>query len=426
MKKQSTKTIVLALTLTAFSGACNALDDLLSVDAPSRVVAGDLADPTSAGLLVASVANEFRCTVVYYATASALTGNEWRDASNNSVLNIWDQRVHDTSGYGSQYASADCGSGQPALYQPMSRTRWLADYTLGLLAEWSDEDVPNRAALTAETAMYAGYAYVLFGESMCTVAFDEGPEQMPADAFNLAVERFDQAMAAGATGDILNAARVGKARALLNLDQKSAAAQVASAVPAGFSFQLQYSNAEAVTRNKLWEFNIDDENVTVAEPYRAVEYMGMPDPRIEVMDTETTNSQTGIPIWISAKYPGPASELEVASWEEAQLIIAEAAVEAGNFDAAASVINALHAAVGLPDYAGGMNASELMSQIIYERAAEMYLEGHHLQDLKRLNIDLYPPTGTDDGFGGSYGDEICFELPATEFQNNPTLTGSSS
>ena len=426
MKKQSTKTIVLALTLTAFSGACNALDDLLSVDAPSRVVASDLADPTSAGLLVASVANEFRCTVVYYATASALTGNEWRDASNNSVLNIWDQRVHDTSGYGSQYASADCGSGQPALYQPMSRTRWLADYTLGLLAEWSDDDVPNRAALTAETAMYAGYAYVLFGESMCTVAFDEGPEQMPADAFNLAVERFDQAMAAGATGDILNAARVGKARALLNLDQKSAAAQVASAVPAGFSFQLQYSNAEAVTRNKLWEFNIDDENVTVAEPYRAVEYMGMPDPRIEVMDTETTNSQTEIPIWVSAKYPGPASELEVASWEEAQLIIAEAAVEAGNFDAAASVINALHAAVGLPDYAGGMNASELMSQIIYERAAEMYLEGHHLQDLKRLNIDLYPPTGTDDGFGGSYGDEICFELPATEFQNNPTLTGSSS
>lgn len=426
MKKQPTKTTVLALALAAFSGACNALDDLLSVDAPSRVVAGDLATPSSAGLLVASVANEFRCTLVYYAAASALTGNEWRDASNNSVLNIWDQRVHDTSGYGSQYASADCGSSQPALYQPMSRTRWLADYTLELLAEWSDADVPNKAALTAETAMYAGYAYVLFGESMCSVAFDEGPEQAPADAFNLAVERFDQAIAAGAAGRILNAARVGKARALLNLGQTAAAGQVAATVPAEFSYKFDYSNAEAVTRNKLWEFNIDHENVTVAEPYRAVEYMGTPDPRIEVVDTETTNSQTGIPIWISTKYPDAASPLELASWEEAQLIVAEAAVEAGNFDVAASVINALHAAVGLPDYAGGMNAAELMRQIVYERAAEMYLEGHHLQDLKRLQIDLYPPTGTDDGFGGSYGDEICFELPATEFQNNPTLTGSSS
>ncbi len=105
--------------------------------------------------------------------------------------------------------------------------------------------------------------------------------------------------------------------------------------------------------------------------------------------------------------------------------MAEAAVEAGNFDAAVSVINALHEAAGLPEYDGGMNAAELMAQIVYERAAEMYLEGHHLQDLKRLSIDLYPPTGTDDGFGGSYGDEICFELPATEFQNNPTLTGSA-
>jgi hypothetical protein len=64
-----------------------------------------------------------------------------------------------------------------------------------------------------------------------------------------------------------------------------------------------------------------------------------------------------------------------------------------------------------------------MAQIAYERAAEMFLEGHHLQDLKRLDIPLYPPTGTDDGFGGAYGDQICFDLPATEFQNNGTITG---
>ena len=71
-----------------------------------------------------------------------------------------------------------------------------------------------------------------------------------------------------------------------------------------------------------------------------------------------------------------------------------------------------------------MTATALMTQLIYERAAENYLEGQHLQDLKRLNIPLYPPTGTDDGFGGAYGDEICFELPATEFQNNPSISGS--
>ena len=423
MTRQSIKTAALALALTAFTGACDALDDLLTVDAPSRVIASDLENPASAGLLVASVANEFRCTLTYYGTASALTGNEWRDASNNSVLNIWDQRIHDPSGYGAQYASADCGSGQPAIYQPLSRTRWLADFTLNLLSEWTTEEVPDKAAYEAEVAMYAGYTYTLFGESMCSVAFDNGPELTPADAFMLAIQRFDQSMAAGASGDILNTARVGKARAELNLNQKAAAMSTASSVPAGFSMQLQYSNAEAVTRNKQWEFNIDDENVTVAEPYREVTFMGMPDPRIAVVDEQTVNSQTGIPIFTSAKYPGPESPIEMAGWEEAQLIIAEAAIEAGNMSTAVSIFDALHAAVGLPPYTGDMSAGAMMSQLIYERAAENYLEGQHLQDLKRLNIPLYPPTGTDDGFGASYGDEICFQLPATEFQNNPTLTG---
>ncbi len=421
--KQSIRTVALVLAMSALSG-CDALDELLSVDAPSRVSASDLENPASAGLLVASVANEIRCTLTYYAAASALTGNEWRDASNNSVLNIWDQRVHDTSGYGSQYASADCGSGQPALYRPMSRTRWLADYTLGLLSEWTTEEVPDKMAYEAEVALYAGYSYIMFGESMCTVAFDEGPEQMPADAFNLAIARFDQAMAAGASGDLLHAAQVGKARAQLNLNQKSAAMSTATSVPDGFSFEFTYSNAEAVTRNKLWEFNIDHENVTVAEPYRDVQYAEVPDPRVAVIQTGNANSQTGIPIWISRKYPDASAPIELAGSAEAQLIIAEAQIEAGNLDGAAAIFNSLHRNVEIPEYQGDMTATALMTQLIYERAAENYLEGQHLQDLKRLNIPLYPPTGTDDGFGGAYGDEICFELPATEFQNNPSITGS--
>ncbi len=413
---------VATLALTALLAGCG-LDSLLSVDAPSRVVASDLEDPAAAGLLVASVANEFRCTLTYFATASALTGNEWRDASNNSVLNIWDQRVHDTSGYGSQYASADCGSNQPAIYQPLSRTRWMADLSLNLLDGWDVSEVPDKAALQVEAGMYAGYTYVLFGEAMCSVAFDDGPEQTPADAFNLAIQRFDAAIAAGASGDLLNTIQVGKARAQLNLGMTQAAATTAASVPSGFSFALNYSNTEAVTRNKQWEFNIDDENVTVAEPYRDVLHEGVPEPRIAVVDEGTTNPQTGIAIWTSDKYPDASSPIEMASWEEAQLIIAEAEIESGNYGDAAAIFDALHAAQGLPAYSGALDEPSLMAELIHERAAEMYLEGHHLQDLKRLGITLFPATGTDDGFGGAYGDQICFDLPATEFQNNSTITG---
>ena len=257
MTKQMIKASVFVLTPIALLASCDALDELLSVDAPSQVVASDLEDPNSAQLLASSVANEFRCAHTYHATASALTGNEWRDASNNTISNIWDARIHDTSGYGSQYAQRDCGDTfSPAIYRPLSRTRWLADYVLGLLNEWTDEEVPNRSELIAEVAMYAGYTYTLFAESMCELAFDNGPIVTPNDAFGIAIERFDQSAAAGASGDLLNAVRLGKARTQLNLGQASAAAATASAIPEGFEWLLEYSGAESVTKNKQWEFNV--------------------------------------------------------------------------------------------------------------------------------------------------------------------------
>ena len=61
MTKRSIPLLVLGLTL--FTGGCDALNDLLSVDAPSQVIATDLENPAAATLLVASVANEFRCTL---------------------------------------------------------------------------------------------------------------------------------------------------------------------------------------------------------------------------------------------------------------------------------------------------------------------------------------------------------------------------
>ena len=106
MTKTSTKVFALVLPLTLVLGACTALDELLEVDAPSQVIADDLQNPAAAQLMVNSVANEVRCAYAYFAAASALTGNEWRDVSNNTVLNIWDSRTHDTSGYGAQIGRA--------------------------------------------------------------------------------------------------------------------------------------------------------------------------------------------------------------------------------------------------------------------------------------------------------------------------------
>ena len=436
MTKQLIKASALVFAPIALLASCDALDELLSVPAPSQVVASDLEDPNSAQLLVASVANEFRCTHTYHAAASAITGNEWRDASNNTVMNIWDARIHDTSGYGSQYASADCGSGQPALFRPLSRTRWFAEYVLGLLNEWTDADVPGRTEMIAEVAMYAGYTYTLFAESMCElVVVENGPVVTPAEAFGVAIERFDQSAAAGASGDLLNAVRVGKARAQLNLGQTSAAAGTASAVPEGFEWLLPYSSAENVTKNTQWRFNVDTNVATIAEPYRdfpcnfpwpadmSTECMRELDPRVQVTDQGKGHPNTGIALWYAEKYDDAGSPVQLASWEEAQLIIAEAAIEAGNYGQASAIFNTLRANVGLSPHMASMDMNGMMNQLIEERAAEMFLEGHHLWDLRRLGVRPYPPIGQDDGFGAVYGNQLCFDLPATEFQNNTSITG---
>ena len=436
MTKQMIKASALVLAPIALLASCDALDELLSVEAPSQVVASDLENPAAAGLLTASVANEFRCTHAYHATASAITGNEWRDASNNTVMNIWDARAHDTSGYGSQYASADCGSGQPAIYRPLSRTRWLADYVLGLLEGWTDEEVPGRTEMIAEVAMYAGYTYTLFAESMCELVIaDDGPVVTPADAFGAAVAHFDRSMAAGASGDLLNAVRVGKARAQLNMGQTSAAASTASAVPEGWAWLLNYSNTSSVTKNKQWEFNLDTNVATVAEPYRDFpcnfpwpsedECADELDLRIEVTDQEKGHPNTGIALWFAEKYPSANSPVQLASWEEAQLIIAEAAIEAGNYDEATSIFNTLRENADVSPYDGAADMAGMMDRLYYERTAELFLEGHHLWDLRRFGAAPYPPVGQDDGFGAVYGNQLCFDLPATEFQNNTTITGGS-
>jgi hypothetical protein len=61
------------------------------------------------------------------------------------------------------------------------------------------------------------------------------------------------------------------------------------------------------------------------------------------------------------------------------------------------------------------------AQIVEERRRELYLEGHRLGDLRRLNIALTPATGSAYPGGGAYGSLSCFPLPDVERINNPNI-----
>lgn len=419
----TTASLLLSLAL----GGCDALDLLLEVETPSRIVADDLDDPIRASLLVESVRNEFRCAYGHYVNVSGTIGFEWRPMTDGGDTRTFlATRQFTPSGFGAgSYVTGECGSGT-AHYMTLSRARWFADDMLRRLDEWASELGPEQTAWEAEVAAWSGYSYVFFGESMCTVAFDGGPEQSPADAFQLAIARFDQAMAAAGVADeqdLLNLARVGKGRALLDLGRVSEAAAAVASVPEGFSFELAFSGVSNETWNLQFRDNQQNEDLGVGDLYLNMAFAGVPDPRVQVVNTGRDVTGYGIPFWHQRKYQSLDDPVRLASWEEAALITAEAAVAEGRLQEAVAIINELHANVGLPMFASA-DAAEIMDQIVYERRAEFFLESHHLMDIKRYDLPLYPEPGVPFFVGGLvYGDRTCLPLPDVETNNNPNLGG---
>lgn len=415
----------LMLFLPLALASCDTLDNLISVEAPSQVAAQDLDNPANADLLVNSAVNDFRCSLVHFISAGAYVGNEWGvggDTGGGSY--VWyDGRVFSPTGWTSMYATGDCSGTAPNVYEPLSTSRWLADDALRRLDEWGDAQVPNRTDLTATAAAFSGYSLLLLGEAMCSISLDLGPELMPDQTFALAEERFTRAIdAAGSVGDddILNLARVGRARTRLNLGDGSGAAADAALVPQGFVYEFSYSAQDPSTENKIFAL-MDRELMATVEPaYRDMSFGGQPDPRVPVVDLGLKGPGTDIEIWASPKYSSLESPVPVATWEEAQLILAEVAIDNGQLQQAVDIFNDLHDQVGLPHFSSN-DATEVRQQLLYERAAELFLEGQHMQDLERFDLPLIPAPGTPFPHGGVFGDQICFPLPDVEYLNNPNI-----
>lgn len=417
--------VVPALTLAAALGACNLLDDALDVEAPHLIDAGDMSHPQNANLLVTGAIADFECALGAYIVNSALLGNELRDASVTAARFSLDQRtIDDTSPYGVN----SCAGNPPGIYTPIATAIWTANNALNKLKEWTDAEVQNRTDLIAQAAAYSGYSHILMGEGFCSAVIEEnGPEVTSQQVFQVAVARFDEAIAAAQSAgntDIQNLALLGRARARLNLGDHAGAASDARAVLAAapqYTMVATTSNASSRRWNRVGD-EFFGGRITVDPSYFDLTVDGTPDPRVRVIDTNTNGHDGATRVFIVAKYGESRAAgmrelpVPVATWREAHLIIAEA--EGGQ--EAVNRINILRDHWGLPHFAGG-TAEEIRAQIIEERKRELYLEGHHLYDLRRFDIPNTPAPGTAYRQGGVYGSARCFPLPLVEKTNNPSL-----
>jgi hypothetical protein len=406
--------------------ALAACDDITSLDqeAPSRIPADSLERPENARLLVQSAIGDFECALASYVVASGLVADELLNS--NLSNRLWDYDRRTILPINSEYSTDLCGE-DPTVYTVLSIARYDADNALRLLDGWTDAQVPDRTQLIATAATYAGYSLVLLGEGMCSAAIDVGPELTPDQILGEAEARFTRAIeAAGAAGDdaIRTLALLGRARARLGLGDLPGAAADAALIPPAFRVDATYSAAKPQRENLVFTFITRDLLGTVDVPFRGLEFGGVPDPRVAVVDAGIVGADETTPMFLPAKYSAFESPIRMASWEEAQLILAEAAVAGGDVGGAVGIINTLHANAGLPPYAGG-TPDEVMSQVIEERRRELFLEGHRLGDIIRYGLPLYPAVGTPfstgAGTSGVYGTQVCFPLPAVERNNNPNI-----
>lgn len=418
--------LLVALVAGAGLTGCDALDDALSVDAPGLVAAEDLENPGVASLLVSGAIADFDCALGAYIVNGALLGNELRDASVTAGRFPLDQRIiEDTSPYG----SGACTSNPPGIYVPLATAIWTSNRALTLLKQWTDAEVANRQSLMAQAAAYSGYAHVYMGEGFCSSVIEEnGPEVQPQQIFQAAEAKFTEAIAAAdaaGNSDMRNMALMGRARARLNLGNKAGAAADARAVLAASPTYTKNATASSSSSRRWNRIGAEffSGNVTVDPSYYDLTVGGVPDTRVRVINTNTNGHDGATKVHVVAKYGTSRSAdnrnlpVPIASWREAHLIIAEA--EGGA--EAVNRVNILRAHHGLPAYTGGTGAAEIQALIIQERARELYLEGQHLNDLRRFNLPNTPAAGTPYRQGGTYGTVRCFPLPAVEKDNNPNF-----
>ncbi|MDP2957583.1 MAG: RagB/SusD family nutrient uptake outer membrane protein [Longimicrobiales bacterium] len=408
--------LMLCVLLVVLVSGCDAL---LDVKVPGAVASTALDDPRLMPSLVIAARGELECALGTYITGQALIANEMITSTSWRPINIWGGHLEEL-----RTQTGPCpettSSTTTGFYVSLSSARFQADDAFKRIDAFSANEVPTKTQAQAMLAGMAGYAYTMLGEGFCEMAIDGGPLMTPAQVFEKALERFAKAgeLAQQANDAALrNLSLVGRARVLINLGRKAEAAAAAKGVPPGFVFNATYSTANPRRQNRVYLTVQNNKFLTFPPEYRNLTVGGTADRRVPVTGPSGLGHDAKTPFFTQAKYGTANSPIPIATWREAQLIIAEA--ELGQ--SAVDRINALRDAAGLPRYSpANVNDNQaVLGQVIEERRRELFLEGHRLGDMLRFKI---PFAQGLNHIGEPYGPITCLPLPDGEYDGNPNIT----
>ena len=305
----------------------------------------------------------------------------------------------------------------------------------------ADLDVPNLAQLY----LWAGYNSRLMGDMFCESVIDGGSAGSSDVHLNNALGYFDLAESNG-TGDVAIAAVAGRAAVHVSLGDWGSAIGDAGAITAGFSYVLPYFDIGDDTHsNRIYV-------AAKGEPYKAhttlftwVETYGleattMPggDPRMSWrISGENGDAATGccgvIAFNPMTKYDSDDSGIELSSYEEMQLILAENEIMnngAAGLTAGMIIINNLRSAAGMGSESAS-DQTEAMTWLKREHAIETWLEGRRLPAMRRWDanstpgdLQLLEQVGDGDIMTGSHlaQRDFCFPISENEKETNSNVS----
>ncbi len=403
------------ITGTLFLGLTACGGGLLDVDNPGRVAESDLSNPALAQTLVNSALGQFECAYTNYVATAGIMANEYVNASSWLDINGWGWR-----GIELETITGSCPTGRTATglgaYTPLQQARYLTEDAAARIEAFPEGTVKNQAEKLGLLSAFAGYSYVLLGEGYCEMAVDQGPLMTPKQVLAVAEEKFTKAIAfaeKSGRADLRLLAVAGRARTRLDLGNMEGAASDAAEIPAGYVWNAQYSTSEGRRENRIFNLNRRSRYLSV-EITKNTDLMagGAPDPRISMTSSGMKGHDGVTDHFYQNKYPDADSPIPMASWEEAQLIIAEAR-PAETIDA----INRLRASQGIPAVTPA-EAADPKALVIEERRRQLFSEGQRLGDMLRLGIAF--PTGQNHK-GQAWGTKTCMPLPEQERLNNPNI-----
>src|SRR5215475_9610505 len=296
-------------------------------------------------------------------------------------------------------------------FQDIQRARATADLVASRFRQFDPTNPQG-----AEVQALAGFTYVLIAESYCNGVptskvnddgkFAYGAPQTGRQLLTIAVAKFDSAIAvASANGGAtaLSLARIGKGRALLDLNQPAQAAAAVAQVPSTFNYSIQHDENTGRQNNALFTFNYLEGRFAVGdqEGTNGLPFVSLGDPRVPIIDAGPGfDGETEL--FLTTKYSDRSSPTPLALGTEARLIQAEAALAAN--DAAGFLANLNDARAHALTYTedGSPNGTPLDSPpalkssdipaaaaarqdlLFRERALNLFLTGHRLGDMRRL------------------------------------------